>query len=135
MRQATAELEESVAKEATVNETDEDTVNETQEEKTGTATWVLVPRKLKETRLEMLLLYGMTENELKLTKTSCVEEVLGVVRVQRLVMLLLSGMMENELKQTKTSRVEEVMLCLGQCSPAIWALALTVSNQDLTKQD
>ena len=34
MRQATAEPEESVAKEATVNETDEDAVNETQEEKT-----------------------------------------------------------------------------------------------------
>ena len=29
----------------------------------------------------LVLLSGMTENELKLTKTSCVEEVLGVVRV------------------------------------------------------
>ena len=51
----------------------------------------------------MLLLSGMTENVLKLTKTSCVEEVLGVVRVYRLVMLLLSGMTENVLKLTKTS--------------------------------
>ena len=37
IRQATAEPEESVAKEATVNETDEDAVNETQEEKTEEA--------------------------------------------------------------------------------------------------
>ena len=37
MRQTTAEPEESVAKEATVNETDEDAVTETQEEKTEEA--------------------------------------------------------------------------------------------------
>ena len=57
----------------------------------------------------MLLLSGMTENELKLTKTSFVEEVLGVVPLQRLVMLLLSGMTENKLKLIKTSCVEEVL--------------------------
>ena len=59
--------------------------------------------------LEIGEVTGMTENELKLTKTSCVEEVLRVVRVQKLVMLFLSGMTENELKFKKTSCVEEVM--------------------------
>ena len=40
IRQATAEPEESIAKETTVSETD-----------AGAATWVLAPRKFKETRL------------------------------------------------------------------------------------
>ena len=61
----------------------------------------------------MLLLSGMTEKDLKLTKTSCVEKVLGVVQVWRLVMLLLSGKTENELKLTKTSCVEEVLGLVG----------------------